>query len=110
MAAQGKRRDPAERPGGEKAGAKQKRGIPHSPGAFLDLPDAACRYETAAVVVLPMPFEKTVSYGGGTAAGPDAIIEASQQVELYDHVRDDEPALLYGIHTLPIPDALRRRL
>ena len=51
--------------------------------------------------ILPAPLELTVSYGGGTAAGPAAIIEASQQVELYDREHDREPALDYGIHTLP---------
>ena len=33
--------------------------------------------------------------------GPGAIIEASGQVELYDREHDREPALDYGIHTLP---------
>jgi len=53
---------------------------------------------------LPLPFEATVSYGHGTAGGPEAILTASQQVELYDREYDDEPALRYGIHTLPTPD------
>lgn len=34
--------------------------------------------------ILPLPFEASVSYEGGTAEGPDAIIRASQQLELYD--------------------------
>ncbi len=55
------------------------------------------------VLVLPLPFEATVSYGGGTADGPAAIISASQQVELYDREFDSEPALAYGVHTLPAP-------
>ncbi|WP_428897163.1 agmatinase [Parelusimicrobium proximum] len=38
----------------------------------------------AKFIVVPIPFEKTVSYGHGTAKGPDAIIEASAQVELWD--------------------------
>src|SRR6266542_1322543 len=36
------------------------------------------------VVILPVPFEVTTSYGGGTSAGPRAIFEASKQVDLYD--------------------------
>ncbi|MGB2578358.1 agmatinase [Elusimicrobium simillimum] len=40
---------------------------------------ASCRY-----VVVPIPFEKTVSFGHGTALGPKAILEASAQVELWD--------------------------
>ncbi|OGR52439.1 MAG: agmatinase [Elusimicrobia bacterium GWA2_62_23] len=38
----------------------------------------------AAFVVLPVPYEKTVSYGQGTRKGPAAIIAASPQVELWD--------------------------
>jgi agmatinase len=38
----------------------------------------------ADVVLLPLPFEGTVSYGGGTAAAPAAILAASAQVELFD--------------------------
>jgi len=34
--------------------------------------------------VIPAPFEKTVSYGGGTAEGPEAILEASYQLEAFD--------------------------
>jgi agmatinase len=67
---------------------------------FLGLPSDNTILATARVVVLPIPYEATVSYGGGTAGGPDAIIEASQQVELYDREFDREPALDYGIHTL----------
>jgi agmatinase len=36
--------------------------------------------------VIPFPFEASVSYAGGTAGGPGAIIEASQQLELYDGI------------------------
>jgi agmatinase len=46
--------------------------------------------------VIPVPFEETVSYGGGTNAGPEAIIAASSQLELYDNT--GIPAE-YGIHT-----------
>lgn len=34
--------------------------------------------------VIPAPYEKTVSYGGGTAQGPEAILKASYQLEAYD--------------------------
>ena len=74
---------------------------------FLGLPDDLSGFEAARVRVLPLPFEATVSYGNGTAHGPAAIIEASQQVELYDREHDSEPATRYGVHTLPplsLPD------
>lgn len=75
-----------------------------TPNNFLGLPDPYAEFDQATVLVLPIPFEATVSYGGGTADGPAAIIEASQQVELYDREFDREPAYGYGIHTLPTLD------
>lgn len=68
---------------------------------FLALEDPHGAFDDARVLVLPVPLEATVSWGGGTADGPRAIIAASQQVELYDREHDCEPALDYGIHTLP---------
>jgi agmatinase len=68
---------------------------------FLDLPEEARRPAASRVHVLPVPLERTVSYGAGTRGGPAAIIEASRQVELFDRALGGEPALAYGIHTLP---------
>ncbi|MBL7221216.1 MAG: agmatinase [Phycisphaerae bacterium] len=51
---------------------------------FLDLPAARSNQTAARYAVLPVPYEGTVSYEPGTAAGPAAIIRASQQVELFD--------------------------
>lgn len=70
-------------------------------GNFLDLDHEHADFARAKVLILPIPLEATVSYGHGAAQGPQAIIEASQQVELYDREHDREPALDYGIHTLP---------
>lgn len=72
-----------------------------SPFHFLGLDAADSDYERSAALILPIPYEATVSYGQGARGGPDAIIRASQQVELYDREFDDEPALTYGVHTLP---------
>ncbi len=47
-----------------------------------------------------MPYEATVSYLGGTKNGPQAIIDASRAIELYDTELDDEPYDI-GVHTLP---------
>ncbi|MCM2279088.1 MAG: agmatinase family protein [Oligoflexia bacterium] len=38
----------------------------------------------AALVYLPVPWEATTSYGGGTSLGPQAILQASRQVDLFD--------------------------
>jgi len=59
-------------------------------------------YEQARAVVLPIPYEKTTSYGSGTARGPQAIIEASAYVELYDEVYETE-VWRQGIYTDTAP-------
>jgi len=40
--------------------------------------------DEARLVILPVPWEVTVSYQAGTASAPEAILEASLQVDLYD--------------------------
>ncbi|HUX01989.1 MAG TPA: arginase family protein, partial [Phycisphaerae bacterium] len=55
-----------------------------APPNFLGLSAAAAAYESAHIVVLPVPFEATTSYGTGTRGGPDAILIASRQVETFD--------------------------
>lgn len=70
------------------------------PPNFLGLPEEASRYETSRVVVLPVPFERTTSYGKGTALGPEAILRASHQVELWEEMLRSEPWRM-GIATLP---------
>ena len=51
-------------------------------------------------MVIPFGLEASVSYGGGTAAGPAAILAASQQLELYDEELEREPYLDYGVAAL----------
>jgi len=79
-------------------------GIDHLPWApadnFLGLPDEHADFAEAGVVILPVPYEATVSYMGGTRFGPRALLHASRFVELYDHELDAEPYTI-GIHTLP---------
>jgi len=67
---------------------------------FLGLPQASSRLDSR-VWVLPVPYEATTTYGRGTRLGPAAIIAASAQVELYDRRLNCEPALDFGVHTLP---------
>lgn len=66
---------------------------------FLGLADEETRYESSRGVVVPVPYERTVSYGSGAGRGPDAILEASAHVELYDEVLREEPYRRGGIHT-----------
>ncbi len=51
---------------------------------FGDLPAEHSRYETAPVVVWPVPLERTTTYKHGTSRGPEAIIDASRNMETYD--------------------------
>lgn len=69
-------------------------GLPHS-------------FDQAALVYLPVPWEATTSYGGGTANGPAAILAASRQVDLFDGdvMRPYEP----GLHLLPESAEVRKR-
>jgi agmatinase len=69
------------------------------PWNFLALEESISNYDSSKAVVLPIPYEATVSYGAGTRGGPGAIIMASRQVETYDAEFDAEPCTL-GIATL----------
>jgi agmatinase len=82
--------------------------------SFLDPVRAdAADPASARAVVIPFGLEASVSYGSGTAAGPAAIIAASQQLELYDEELGREPYLDYGVAAVrepviakPLPAAL----
>jgi agmatinase len=62
--------------------------------SFLGVDSFASPY-----VVLPIPYERTVSYGRGTKYGPEAILRASLQIE----DMDDELLLPYDIRTSTLP-------
>jgi agmatinase len=70
------------------------------PSTFLGLDEAGSDFATARAVILPVPYESTTSWGGGTGRGPRAILEASRYIELYDQELDREPAEV-GVATLP---------
>ncbi len=61
-------------------------------------------YEESKLVYIPIPWEATTSYGGGTVFGPDAILEASAQMDLYD--MDVIDPYRCGLHALEISDDL----
>jgi agmatinase len=69
----------------------------------------------ARAAVLPVPYDFSTSYQGGTRWGPHAILTASQNMELWD----DELGATYrsGLHTLPMleptalgPEAMAQRV
>ncbi len=60
--------------------------------------------ETSDLIIIPVPWEVTVSYHDGTALGPKAILEASSQIDLYFKGIID--AWKLGITMLPFPEDL----
>ena len=58
---------------------------------------------SARAVIVPFGLEASVSYGAGTAAGPAAILKASQQLELYDEELGREAYLDYGVAAVREP-------
>ena len=76
--------------------------------SFLDpLREDRDRPQAARAVVIPFPLETSVSYGGGTRAGPAAILAASHQLELYDEELEREAYADYGIAALTLPKIAR---
>ena len=62
--------------------------------------------DDARVVIVPVPFEATTSYGGGTSDGPQAVFEASKQVDLFD--RETGRPYEAGIAMLEVPKKIAR--
>jgi agmatinase len=62
--------------------------VPHN---FLGIPEKHTDLKKYRFVILPIPYEGTSSYMPGTRNGPQAIINASKQVEFYDEELNTEP-------------------
>lgn len=63
--------------------------------------------DEAEVVIVPVPWEVTVSYSAGTAKGPQAVFDASFQVDLFDpNIKD---AWKIGLAMDEIPKALKKK-
>ncbi len=67
---------------------------------FLGIPPAASTWEQSAIAVCSVPYEHTVSYGGGTGRAPQAILDASHYVEFWDEEYQRELCFDVGIATL----------
>lgn len=67
---------------------------------FLALENDNSNFDNSKVAIVSAPYEHTVSYGGGTKYGPEAIIKASQFVEFYDEEFDRELCFEQGICTI----------
>jgi len=70
------------------------------PRSFAGLSPQAAAFAKAKVVVLPVPYDGTTEFKSGAREGPQAIIDASPYLELYDAELDREISEV-GIHTLP---------
>lgn len=72
-----------------------------APGeSYLGMPGEGLSFEECPIVLLPVPYEATVSFMGGTRFGPRQLLHASRFLETYDHELDVEPYTV-GIYTLP---------
>ncbi len=70
-------------------------------GNFLDLKPLPVK--EAEAVILPIPYEATTTYGGGTREGPEALLKASRQVELWDEELNWDPSSAVRLATaLPV--------
>lgn len=67
---------------------------------FLAIDRKYSNIEDSKIVILPAPYEHTVSYGKGAAYGPEEILRASAFVEFYDDEFDRELCFETGIATL----------
>jgi len=66
---------------------RESTGLPHTP-------------EEAGVILIPVPWDATASYGKGAALGPESILRASRQVDLFD--RETGRPYEGGVAMLPI--------
>ena len=67
---------------------------------FLAIDKRYSTYKNSEIVIISVPFEKTVSYGKGAKKGPKEILEASHYVEFYDEELNRELCFEKGICTL----------
>lgn len=63
--------------------------------------------DQAEVILIPIPWEVTVSYRQGTSRGPEQIFDASFQVDLFDP--DYENVWKKGFHMLPVDKNIRNK-
>lgn len=67
---------------------------------YGDLPKTYTDFDNAKVVILPVPYDGTSTWLKGADKGPQALLEASANMEVYD-VETDSEVHKVGIHTLP---------
>ncbi|NJK53763.1 MAG: agmatinase family protein [Leptolyngbyaceae cyanobacterium SU_3_3] len=73
-------------------------------GNLLGLP---FDYDSASIIVIGVPWEVTVSYQAGTAAAPQAILQASRQLDIFDF--DYPSGWQQGIFMMEIPQKIQQK-
>lgn len=71
---------------------------------FLAIDKEYSSFDNSKIAILSCPYEKTTSYGKGTAKGPAAILEASHYVEFFDEETLKEVCFEQGISALKALD------
>jgi len=64
---------------------------------YAGIPDEFAQLETAKVILIPVPYDGTSTWGKGADKGPKAFLEASENMELYD-IETDTEVYEQGIH------------
>ena len=77
---------------------------PNGPGIRGNLFGFPFTPQTSELIIIPVPWEVTVSYHTGTAQGPSAILKASSQIDSF--VKEIEDAWKLGVCMLPVPEDL----
>ena len=70
-----------------------------NPGSYGCIPEEFCRYEKASIAILPVPYDGTSTWMKGSDLGPQALLDASVNMELYD-IETDSEVFKRGIVTI----------
>ena len=66
---------------------------------YFNLPEEYCNPDKAKVTIVPVPFDRSPNDDNNSASGPQAILDASQDLELFDEELWVEPGSI-GVETL----------
>lgn len=70
------------------------------PNNFAGIPDEFAGLDNAKIVVIPVPYDGTSTWQKGADLGPDALLDAAQNMELYD-IETDTQVYEEGIYLAP---------
>ena len=68
---------------------------------FAGIPNENSLFENSKVVLIQVPYDMTSTYGKGADKGPKAILDASENMELYD-IETQSEVYLQGVYLAPI--------